>query len=219
MKRLFVAVSAVAAVLFLSACGVSSEDFEAAQASASSLATEKQALEAELAETKTTLATVQEEADTLRAAEDERAAKQEAEASAKAEEKKAKEAAEKAQKEKANQAKEVTKRQLAQIVKNPDSHVDENVIIYARITQFDSGTGPCVFRADVSQALVGKYDYEHNSMFAAGDGVSDCKELDDFIADDLVKITATVTGSLTYDTTIGGSTTVPMFKVVKIKHS
>jgi len=219
MKRFFIAVTAVAVAFSLSACGVSSDDFEAAQASASSLASDKQALEAELAETKTTLATVQDEADTLRAAEDERAAKQEADAARKAEEKKAKEAAEKAQKEKENKAKEVTKRQLAQIVKNPDSHVDENVIIYARITQFDSGTGPCTFRADVSQALVGKYDYEHNSMFAAGDGISDCKELDDFVADDLVKITATVTGSLTYDTTIGGSTTVPMFKVVKIKRS
>lgn len=104
-------------------------------------------------------------------------------------------------------------------MKKPDAHVGENVIIYARITQFDSGTGPCMFRADLSNAPVSKYDYEHNSMFSAGDGLSECAELDDFVADDLVKITATVTGSLTYDTTIGGSTTVPKFQVVKIKRS
>lgn len=219
MKRFSLAAVAVAVVFSLSACGVSKEDFEAAQASAASLDSQKQALEAELADTKTTLVTVQDEADTLRTAEEERVAEQEAEASRKAEEKEAKEAAEKAQKEQENKAKKISKRELDQIVKNPDSHIGENVIFYARITQFDSGTGPCMFRAELSNVLVGKYDYEHNALFAAGDGVSECAELDDYVAEDLVKVTATVTGSLTYDTTIGGSTTVPKFQVVKIKRS
>ncbi|MGO2124163.1 hypothetical protein [Glutamicibacter arilaitensis] len=54
-------------------------------------------------------------------------------------------------------------------------------------------------------------------MFTAGDGLADCDALDDIVAEDIVQITATVTGSLSYDTRIGGSTTVPKFQVVKIK--
>lgn len=132
-------------------------------------------------------------------------------------EKAAKEAAKKAEAAKANKAKKISKRALAQIVKKPDSNIDKNVIIYAKVTQFDSATGPCIFRADVAHAHVGKYDYEHNSMFTAGDGLSDCDILDDVLADDIIQVTATVTGSLSYDTQIGGSTTVPKFEVIKLK--
>lgn len=91
------------------------------------------------------------------------------------------------------------------------------MIVFGRVTQFDSATGPCTFRADLSHAQAGKYDYEHNSMFTAGDGLFSCDVLDDIVAEDIVQITATVTGSLSYDTSIGGSTTVPEFQVVKIK--
>ncbi len=219
MKRFMWSMATMSIVLALSACGVSTEDYEAAQASASALNSEKEELVAQLADTKQTLDTVQAEADSLRAAEEERLAEEEAAASKKAEEKKAKEAAEKAEKEKSNKDKKVSKRDLAQIVKKPDAHIDENVILYARITQFDSGTGPCSFRADLSHAYVGKYDYDYNSMFSAGDGLFSCDILDDFVADDIVQVTATVLGSLTYDTTIGGSTTVPKFQVVKIKRA
>ena len=101
-------------------------------------------------------------------------------------------------------------------MKKPDSYLDKNVIIYARVTQFDSATGPCTFRANVSHAQVGKYDYEHNTIFNAGDGLTNCDILDDVVAEDIVKVTATVTSSLTYDTQVGGSTTVPEMQVVKI---
>ncbi|WP_349931635.1 hypothetical protein ABNP34_06825 [Glutamicibacter mishrai] len=46
MKRFIWLASAVAMALSLTGCGVSSEDFETAQASASALDTEKQALAA-----------------------------------------------------------------------------------------------------------------------------------------------------------------------------
>ncbi|KSU67759.1 hypothetical protein AS038_01250 [Arthrobacter sp. NIO-1057] len=65
-------------VLALTACGVSAEDYEAAQASASALNSEKEELVAQLADTKSTLDTVQAEADSLRAAEEERLAEEEA---------------------------------------------------------------------------------------------------------------------------------------------
>lgn len=217
MKRFIRAASAAALIFSLSACGVPTEDFEAAQASAASLASEKDALQTQLEEAEARLAVAEDEAEELRAAEEERVAAEEAEAARKAEEKKEKEAAAKAKKEKANKAKKLGKRDLAQLVKKPDSHIDENVIVYGRVTQFDTGTGPCTFRADISHAQVGKYDYEYNSMFTAGDGLLDCDVLDEIVAEDFVQITATVTGSLTYDTTIGGSVTVPKLQVVKIK--
>ncbi|MGH3654986.1 hypothetical protein [Glutamicibacter sp.] len=217
MKRSILAATAIAGILSLAACGVSTEEFEAAQASSAAIASEKEALQAQLTEAETQLAQAKEEAAGLRAAEEERVAAEEAEKARKAKEKKDKEAAAKAEQAKASKAKKVTKRELAQIVKQPDSHIDENVILYGRVTQFDSATGPCTFRAELSHAQVGKYDYEHNSMFTAGDGLSNCDALDDIVAEDIVQITATVTGSLSYDTTIGGSTTVPKFQVVKIK--
>ena len=217
MKRFLVTATAMAGILSLAACGVSAEAFEAAQASIAAIAAEKDALQAQLAETETQLALAEEEAAGLRAAEEERAAAAEAQKARKAKEKEDREAEAAAEKAKANKAKKVTKRALAQIVKQPDSHIDENVILYGLVTQFDSATGPCTFRAELSHAQVGKYDYEHNSMFTAGDGLADCEALDDIVAEDIVQITATVTGSLSYDTTIGGSTTVPKFQVVKIK--
>lgn len=217
MKRFLATATALAGMLTLAACGVSAEEFEAAQASSAAIAAEKDALQAQLAETETQLALANEEAAELRAAEEERAAAAEAQKARKAKEKEDREAEAAAEKTKANKAKKVTKRALAQIVRQPDSHIDENVILYGLVTQFDSATGPCTFRAELSHAQVGKYDYEHNSMFTAGDGLADCEALDDIVAEDIVQITATVTGSLSYDTTIGGSTTVPKFQVVKIK--
>lgn len=217
VKRFILAASAIAGILSLAACGVSTEDFEAAQASHAAVASENEALQVQLEETQAQLALAQDEAEELRAAEEERVAAQEAEEARKAKEKKEKEAAAKAEKAKANKAKQITKRELAQIVKKPDAHVDDNVIVFGRVTQFDSATGPCTFRADLSHAQAGKYDYEHNSMFTAGDGLFSCDVLDDIVAEDIVQITATVTGSLSYDTSIGGSTTVPEFQVAKIK--
>ncbi|RBL99580.1 hypothetical protein C1H84_14220 [Glutamicibacter soli] len=199
MKKIAMSVAAAVAALVLAGCGVSTEEHEAVQASAAAVTVEKQELETQLADTTTKLTAAQAEAEELRSANDEREVAEKAEAD-----------------KKANKAKKITSRELAQIVKKPDSYLDKNVIIYARVTQFDSATGPCTFRANVSHAQVGKYDYEHNTIFNAGDGLTNCDILDDVVAEDIVKVTATVTGSLTYDTQVGGSTTVPEMQVVKI---
>lgn len=225
MKKLMVVLASFLAMLFaLTACGVSTEEFEAAQSSTAALETEKQQLQEDLESVTAQLDTSEAEASKLRDSEQKRQEEEDAEAErkAQAQEKKDKEkaektAAKKAEQAKANKAKKVSKRELAQIVKKPDSNIGKNVIIYARVTQFDSATGPCTFRADVSHAYVGKYSYEHNSMFSAGDGLFSCDILDDVLADDIIKVTTTVTGSLSYDTQIGGSTTVPKFEVVKLK--
>jgi hypothetical protein len=104
-------------------------------------------------------------------------------------------------------------RDLALITKNPDSHLGRQVQVYANITQFDAATGDCIFRGDTAYTnMADSWDYEHNSMFMAEGGVG-CEALGDFVADDQVLVMATVGPSYSYDTQIGGSTTVPTYIV------
>ena len=109
---------------------------------------------------------------------------------------------------------ELDERTLAQIVKAPDEHLGRQVIVYGTITQLDAATGKCFVRLSVSHAPQDAwYDYEHNSVGFSGDGESDCPLLDPFVADDEVKLWGTMGGSLSYDTQIGGSTTVPAYSI------
>lgn len=104
-------------------------------------------------------------------------------------------------------------RDLAQITKNPDSHLGRQVQIYASITQFDAATGDCIFRGNTAYTnMADSWDYEHNSLFM-GEGGAGCEVLSDFVADDEVFVLATVGPSFSYDTQIGGSTTVPTYLV------
>lgn len=209
--------TAIVMALTLVACGVPQEDHDQALASVAAAEKDRDSFKSQLAGAEAQLAAAQTELEELQAADRERKEAAEAEEKRKAEEKKEKEEAQKEEKKQLKKAKKISKRELAQIVKKPDSHLERTVIIYARITQFDSATGPCTFRADVSHAHVGKYDYEHNSMFTAGDGLLSCDLLDDVVAEDIIEVTAQITGSLTYSTQIGGSTTVPEFQVIKLK--
>lgn len=108
-------------------------------------------------------------------------------------------------------------RDLAQITKNPDSHLGRQVQIYANITQFDAATGDCIFRGNTAYTnMADSWDYEHNSLFM-GEGGAGCEVLSDFVADDEVFVLATVGPSFSYDTQIGGSTTVPTYFVDDIE--
>lgn len=151
-------------------------------------------------------------------AEQAQAAKEEAAAKAAAEATKKKEQeAAKAAKARIDDAEPLSTRNLAQLVKNPDGAEGDVVVIYGEITQFDAATGTCSFRANIAHKnMANSWDYEHNSIFEGGDGLSDCPKLDNFVAEDEVKIVATSLGSYSYDTQIGGSTTVPKFHVEKI---
>lgn len=91
------------------------------------------------------------------------------------------------------------------------------MVIYARITQFDAATGKCLFRANISfKKMERPWEYGDNAVFRGGDGKSNCPGLEGFVADDEVRVTATSLGSLSYETQLRGSTTVPAFKVEKI---
>jgi flagellar biosynthesis GTPase FlhF len=214
-KALFIA--ALSAALLLTGCGSTetSEPEAAAAAVETESAEEKAAREAAEAEKKA-VEEAEAKAEAERQAAEEKAAKEKA-----AKEKKA--AAEKAKREKAaakakiNNATEVSARQLSKINKNPDNFTGDVLVVYGKITQFDAATGQCIFRADISNTVMAyEWDYEYNSMFTSGDGLSDCPKLDDVVQDDIVKMTVTSEGSFSYDTQIGGNTTVPMFKVEKI---
>lgn len=107
--------------------------------------------------------------------------------------------------------KTVGERDLAKIVKSPDKHIGENIIVYAEVSQFDGATGEDTFRGYVANRNITEYGYwigGDNSVFLGTE-----KQLSDVVEDDIVKVWVTVAGGLTYDTQIGGSTTVPQFIV------
>jgi hypothetical protein len=213
MKRMLTT-AALLLTLGLTACGtdeaaepVAIETTESAEQIAEREAAEKAAAEAEAK------------------AEAEREAKEKAEAKAKAEKEKKEAAAAKAkaEKEKAERkakidnAQPVSSRQLSKVNKNPDKYAGDVLVVYGRIFQFDAATGQCAFMANISHTpMAYDFEYEYNSMFTAGDGLTDCPKLDDVVEDDIVQMTVTLEESFSYDTQAGGNTTVPKFKVEKI---
>lgn len=115
-------------------------------------------------------------------------------------------------------AKRLSERDLALLVKSPDKYSGKTIVIYARITQFDAATGKCIFRANIAhRKMASSWDYDENAIFRGGDGSADCPALDGFVADDVVCITATSLGSISYETQIRGNTTVPAFNVERIE--
>ena len=150
------------------------------------------------------------------AAEAEAKAAAEAEAKAKAKAKAVAEAEAKAVKDPKTYA-TISARSLAKVFRSPDAHVGKKYVVYAEVTQFDSGTGPDQLRADVAHEDVrsdhsGYWNEGENAMVAVG-----AANVDDIVQGDIVKMYVEVKGSLTYDTTMGGSMSVPEFTVNVIK--
>lgn len=112
---------------------------------------------------------------------------------------------------------EVAERDLAILAKDPDATEGANYIFYGTVSQFDAATGPCTFRSNIATApQENTWDYSLNSVVTvAGEG--DCPMLANVVQDDVVKMWVTSTGAFTYDTQIGGSTSVPMFVVRKVE--
>ncbi|MCS5718591.1 DUF2510 domain-containing protein [Herbiconiux sp. CPCC 205763] len=109
---------------------------------------------------------------------------------------------------------EAADRDYALLVKTPDDHVGDKIVSYGEIIQFDSATGPCQFRASTSGTQKEySYEYDQNTLIYAGDSETSCPLLDATVQGDIVKMYVTVMGSYSYDTQIGGNTTVPLFQV------
>lgn len=102
----------------------------------------------------------------------------------------------------------------ALIAKDPDANAGTNVILFGTITQFDSATGNCAML--ISTSAIQKemsYDYDQNVMAVSGDWDTECPTFDPLVEGDHVQLWATVNQSFSYDTQIGGNTTVPMVEV------
>jgi hypothetical protein len=112
---------------------------------------------------------------------------------------------------------EIDAREWQVIAKDPDAHKGERIIVYGYVTQFDAATGNDTFRANVdgvehSGDEFAYLDYEINTVLRG-----DAAALQDIVSGDLFSAQVTVGGSLSYDTQIGGSTTVPMLMVDTIR--
>lgn len=111
----------------------------------------------------------------------------------------------------------ITARDWQLIAKNPDAHIGERVIVYGEVTQFDAATGTSAFRANVDGVVhkvkYGYADYKTNTVLTTGSS----SLFTDVVTGDLFRAEATVLGSFSYGTQIGGSTTVPQLMVTAIK--
>jgi hypothetical protein len=83
------------------------------------------------------------------------------------------------------------------------------------VTQFDAATGTDAFLADSGATKkypeYGFVDYTDNALFHG-----DANALADVVEGDLFQASVEVLGSFSYDTQIGGNTTVPEFRITKI---
>jgi len=102
-----------------------------------------------------------------------------------------------------------------EIVKDPDSYSNQCYVIYGEVTQFDAATGTSGFRADVGGVeqtpQYGFVNYPTNTVL-----VGDAKTLKEVVEHDLFKAKVMVIGSYTYQTQLGGETTVPQLQVNSI---
>lgn len=114
------------------------------------------------------------------------------------------------------QAHTITDRQWALIAKSPASHVGERVIVFGKVTQFDAATGSSGFRANVGGVKLpvsyGFVNYPTNTMLSGDEG-----GLATLVEGDIFRAEVTVIGPYSYDTQIGGSTTVPALTVTAYK--
>lgn len=103
------------------------------------------------------------------------------------------------------------------VEKDPDAFTGVCVHMYVEIVQFDANTGKCSFRGEMSAVRSTSWlDYDGNAFFLT-ESESVCPELDGIDNNDFVEVWAYGAGSLTYDTTIGGSATAVLWDIEKIE--
>lgn len=108
----------------------------------------------------------------------------------------------------------ISARDFKLLAKDPDSYVGKAYKIYGYVTQFDAATGSDGFRANTGASKLGEddwYEFDQNSVLTGDKAI-----LAKIVEDDLFEAKVIVAGSFSYDTQIGGSTTVPAFLVQEI---
>lgn len=100
----------------------------------------------------------------------------------------------------------IDERTWALVTKDPDSHVGEKYVIFGVVTQFDAATGTSTFRANTGASQQEhSYQYDVNTLVDAVDAA----QVADIVKDDILRMYVKVKVSYSYDTQIGGTTTVP----------
>jgi PASTA domain len=95
------------------------------------------------------------------------------------------------------------------IAKSPDLHIGERITVYGHVTQFDTATGTSAFRAGVDGVQHRRtYEYETNTILR-GTAV----QLANVVQGDVFRADVTVKGSYSYETTMGGTLTVPALDI------
>lgn len=103
----------------------------------------------------------------------------------------------------------LSSRDWSLLAKTPESHIGEKVKVYGNVTQFDAATGVDTFRANTDGVRhTQSYEYDTNTLVTAG-----AADLSNVVEHDLVTMYVEVTGSNSYETTLGGTTTIPTLKV------
>lgn len=108
---------------------------------------------------------------------------------------------------------ELSDRDFQLLIKDPDAAAGQKHVIYGEVTQLDAATGNRGMRIDAMAT-------PPTETYAIGDNavvsVDDPTILQPIVSGDRVKLFVTVKGALSYDTQIGGSTTVPEFSAAMI---
>lgn len=109
----------------------------------------------------------------------------------------------------------LSERDFALLVKNPDAFAGRYFIIFGEVTQFDSATGTGGFRANTgatkSDISYGFTDYSQNTVLTG-----DSAMLANVVEGDCFEARVVCDGSYSYETQVGGNTTVPSFNVKSI---
>jgi hypothetical protein len=113
---------------------------------------------------------------------------------------------EKAQQDPANYE-TISERDWQLVQRDPDAYKGEKYVVYGAVTQADAMTGEATIRVNTGPVQQSRqYDYDVNTMVLAGtSGV-----FSEVVKDDHVKMLIEIGGSMTYDTTIGGSASAVM---------
>lgn len=107
----------------------------------------------------------------------------------------------------------LTAREWKKLAKDPDAYAGKAYIVYGVVTQFDAATGADTFRADVDGVRhADQFDYDTNTILSNVKG-----DVSDLVEDDMFQASVIVVGSYSYETSLGGETTVPQLSVMKIK--
>jgi hypothetical protein len=109
--------------------------------------------------------------------------------------------------------KTLSDRQWKLIAKDPDAYIGKTYVVYGVVTQFDAATGVDTFRADVGhKRMAYEFDYPTNTLLSGSES-----QLNNLVEDDVFQARVRVLGSFSYETQIGGETTVPLLQVDAIK--